>query len=102
MISCGNIHNLAVTQSGRVYAWGGAHYGLLGIADEDGDERLSALPVDEGSGQPFQPRPTLLDALKDQRVVQVACGSAHNLAVTEEGHVWGWGCLLYTSPSPRD
>ncbi|KAJ1632864.1 regulator of chromosome condensation 1/beta-lactamase-inhibitor protein II [Pavlovales sp. CCMP2436] len=93
-IACGNIHNLAVTQSGRVYAWGGAHYGVLGIADGEGNENLATLPVDEGSSMPFQPRPTLLDAITET-VVQVSCGSAHNLAVTDEGQVWAWGGAKY-------
>jgi hypothetical protein len=91
LIACGNIHNLAVTQEGKVFAWGGAHYGLLGL----GDEKLSSLPVDEGSSQPYQPTPTMLDSISHERVVQVACGSAHNLAVTQDGHVWAWGGAKY-------
>mmetsp|Transcript_13024 Transcript_13024/g.34753 ORF Transcript_13024/g.34753 Transcript_13024/m.34753 type:complete len:640 (-) Transcript_13024:53-1972(-) len=94
-IACGNIHNLAVSRQGHVYAWGGAHYGLLGIADADGNEKLNSLPVDEGSGQPYQPRPTLLDGITGEKVVQVSCGSAHNLAVTAEGGVWVWGGAKY-------
>jgi len=94
-IACGNIHNLAVTHRGSVYAWGGAHFGLLGIADVDGNEQLSDLPVDEGSGNPYQPRPTLLTALEGVSVAQVSCGSAHNLAVAEDGSVWAWGGAKY-------
>jgi len=94
-IACGNIHNLAVTREGLVFAWGGAHYGLLGIADAEGNERLESLPRDEGSGQPFQPQPSILDAMSSEVVVQVSCGSAHNFAVTQEGEVWAWGGAKY-------
>lgn len=94
-IACGNIHNLAITRKGQVFAWGGAHYGLLGIADEHGNERLESLPRDEGSGQPYQPQPSRLDAMAAEVVVQVSCGSAHNLAVTQNGRVWVWGGAKY-------
>ena len=32
----------------------------------------------------------------------VSATSRHTLAIAPEGTLWAWGCLLYTSPSPRD
>jgi hypothetical protein len=35
--------------------------------------------------------PKLLAALRGKRVVRVACGAAHNVALTDLGHVYSWG-----------
>ena len=57
--------------------WGGGAFGELGMGDE----------VDE------VPRPRILSALRNQRVVDLACGFYHTACVTEDGSVytWGWG-----------
>jgi hypothetical protein len=37
------------------------------------------------------PLPSEVPALRDQRVVGVACGNSHGLAVMQDGCVWAWG-----------
>ena len=45
--------------------------------------------------------PQLVDKLdvklkeKKQKVVQVSCGEAHSVVLTDKGEVWGWGMSLY-------
>jgi regulator of chromosome condensation len=31
-------------------------------------------------------------ALKDKNVVQVSCGGVHTVVLTDEGHIYSWGC----------
>lgn len=72
MISCGGLHNAVVTEGGQVYTWGCADDGSLGRA---GDESV----------------PILVDALKAESIVTVACGDGQTIAVTNNGDVFGWG-----------
>ena len=67
-------HSLAVTEVGRVYSWGGGSAGRLGHGDQE----------DQGT-------PKLIEALQEVRVVGVAAGYCHSLAVTEAGRVYSCG-----------
>jgi len=73
-VAVGYAHMLAVTVDGRVYAWGRNFYGQLGVGDHK----------DKNS-------PQLISYLQEERVVQVAAGQYHALAVTARGEVYGWG-----------
>lgn len=72
-IACGWTHSLAVTDSGEVYSWGRADYGQLG------------RPCD----QSFDHTPKPVEKLGKAHTV--ACGSEHNLAITDDGKLWSWG-----------
>ncbi|PWW71619.1 hypothetical protein C7212DRAFT_367143 [Tuber magnatum] len=74
-IAAGDSISIAVTNTGRIYAWGTfqSSEGILGF-----NKRIHIQPV-----------PKLLDTPKD--VVQVACGTDHVLALTERGEVYTWG-----------
>ncbi|KAK3274865.1 hypothetical protein CYMTET_16975 [Cymbomonas tetramitiformis] len=85
-VACGKFHSLAVTRGGEVWAWGGAAFGRLGIAD------VSGLPHEgEDDSEVYQPVPTVVAGLQGHEVVQVAVGACHSLAVTRGGEVWAWG-----------
>ena len=76
-VACGRCHSIAVDSSGRLHSWGGNDDGALG----HGDTVSRAVPTvvrafDEGSGK---------------RVVSVACGSRHTLALDERGTLYSWG-----------
>ena len=45
-----------------------------------------------GEGVLERKKPTLVKSLVGKKVVSVAVGSLHNLALTAEGHVYSWGC----------
>ena len=45
-----------------------------------------------GEGVLERKKPTLLKVLSDKKVVSVAVGSLHNLALTSDGRVFSWGC----------
>jgi alpha-tubulin suppressor-like RCC1 family protein len=75
-VSAGGNHSLAVTESGKVFACGDNFYGQL------------AQPATTSSSVTFIE--VLFPALTN-RIVSVAAGADHNLAVDEGGGVWVWG-----------
>ncbi len=69
-IACGSTYSAAITATGELYTWGRGNYGRLG----------------HGSSED-QSSPTVVEALKGQKVLDVACGSgdAQTLAVADTG-----------------
>ncbi|XP_022143439.1 uncharacterized protein LOC111013314 isoform X2 [Momordica charantia] len=63
-ISSGSFHIAALTSTGHVYTWGKGAYGQLGLGDPD-DRNL----------------PTFVEALGDQQVESIACGSNFTAAI---------------------
>lgn len=60
-------------QDGKVYAWGGNEYLQCGV---DGEEKNIVSPT---------------ICVPHLKVIQVACGGMHSLALTADGEVWTWG-----------
>lgn len=79
--SCGGFHMLAVTEYGAVWSWGRGAQAQLGHND-----RHDCLV----------PRRIELKRFDDLKVVTVACGLLHSVAVTEDGRLWTWGSALST------
>ncbi|EFA83284.1 regulator of chromosome condensation domain-containing protein [Heterostelium album PN500] len=75
-IACGEAHSLAVTEFGDVYSWGRGKEGELGHP-----QKAMTAP------------PALIKALEHERIVKVACGNYHSLALTDTGKVYQWGQL---------
>ena len=83
-VAGGDGHSVAVTATGKVLVWGASACGQLGLSS------MSEMPTD-AEGYPYQPEPKLVEELRDYRVVQVACGDAHTVALTGDGLVFSWG-----------
>jgi alpha-tubulin suppressor-like RCC1 family protein/tRNA A-37 threonylcarbamoyl transferase component Bud32 len=73
-IKCGAYHSLALTQSGKVYAWGNNYWGQIGC----GDNYIKSMP-------------TKLKALNDIKIKMISCGYNYSMALTENGCVYSWG-----------
>ncbi|XP_044262446.1 E3 ubiquitin-protein ligase HERC2 isoform X2 [Tribolium madens] len=73
-IECGAQFSLALTKNGEVWTWGKGDYFRLG----------------HGSDQHVR-KPTVIESLKDKKVIHVAVGALHCLAVTDTGQVYAWG-----------
>jgi alpha-tubulin suppressor-like RCC1 family protein len=89
-VAAGDEHALALGASGGVWAWGRNSHGQLGLG--------------WGAVGPDQPSPRLVPALAGEwgtpgggggpappRVVALAAGAAHSLALAEDGSVFSWG-----------
>lgn len=94
-VACGEDFSLALTDAGEVYAWGDANYGKL-AAPASAD-----MPTDDDN-LPYQPLPVLVKGFGGCRLVQLACGSNHSLALTEGGRVWAWGGAIFGRLGPSD
>ena len=70
----GSDHSLVLTADGTVWSWGYGASGRLG----HGDQQRQLLPKK-------------VETFAGQRVIAVSAGSAHSLALTADGAVWGWG-----------
>ena len=74
-IECGAQFSLALTRdTGEVWTWGKGDYFRLGHGS-DTHVRL----------------PQLVEGLVGKKIVHVAVGALHCLAVTDKGEVWAWG-----------
>lgn len=74
-IAAGSDFTLALDSSGNVWAWGDNSYGQLG----------------NGSTSTNNPTPGQVTNLSGIKVIAIAAGWAHALAVDNSGAVWAWG-----------
>jgi len=76
-VSMGPQHSAAITEDGSLYTFGYDRYGNLGLNITGG----------------LVMKPTLVSFFKtnNQRVIDVACGKDHTVALTEGGDVYTWG-----------
>ncbi|KAG7400056.1 hypothetical protein PHYBOEH_007124 [Phytophthora boehmeriae] len=73
-LSCGYHHTAAVTEDGAVYTFGRNDYGQLGL----GHKMHMSMPM-------------AVESLSRMRIVQVACGCYHTLALSDDGKVLPFG-----------
>uniref|UniRef100_H2LCV9 RCC1 and BTB domain containing protein 2 n=1 Tax=Oryzias latipes TaxID=8090 RepID=H2LCV9_ORYLA len=78
-VACGSHHTIALTADGEVFAWGYNNSGQVGSGST--------------ANQPTPRR--VSSCLQSKVVVNVACGYAHTLALTDEGFVYAWGANSY-------
>jgi alpha-tubulin suppressor-like RCC1 family protein len=76
-VSAGNEFSLAVGPNGTVLGWGDNHLGQLGSGDE------------------FDSAYWLVPARDLTKVIQVAAGAEHAVALRGDGTVWTWGAFLH-------
>ena len=116
-IVCGGWHTLLLgdvhTKKGvkrAVYAWGNGGQGQLGLVEKE------KYHVSTKQGDEEEPRPPLMYAkhpeelpqltkgIKDpERIVMIAAGAVHSVALNEQGEVYWWGENRYvTTPQKLD
>mmetsp|Transcript_652 Transcript_652/g.1210 ORF Transcript_652/g.1210 Transcript_652/m.1210 type:complete len:532 (-) Transcript_652:74-1669(-) len=83
-IACGNLHSLAVTDSGGVFAWGTNEVGQLGL--------------ETSQAQVFVPERVHLPSGSDVHAPEatfVNCGFEHSACITRKGLLFVWGGNAY-------
>lgn len=114
-IGTGYNSSFAVTQDGKVWAWGNNKYGQLGdgtttnrlvpvpislidnvIAIDGGSFHTLALKNDgtvwtwgDSYTAEYRKSPTQIKGIDD--IIAIAAGSSHSLALKKDGTVWSWG-----------
>ena len=88
-IAAGTIHNIALTDNGKIYSWGSAQGGQLGL----NENILTQLKYKDF----YIPTPTLVPMKEnritneDMKIIKVACGEAHNIVLNDKKEVYSWG-----------
>jgi len=77
MVAAGDAHTVCIEAEGVVWSWGSGVEGCLG----DGDTLAKCDPAPLDRAQAFD----------GARVVLVAAGAAHTVAVGYDGEMWAWG-----------
>ena len=77
-IHCNQFHSLAITNTHKLFVWGGNMHHCLGLGDPDhmpdGFHRWSPHEVQLGV-----------------KIIRATCGLSHTVAVSEQGQVFAWG-----------
>lgn len=80
-VAAGTFHNGAVTEDGAVHMWGDNTYGQCGLSG------LSVVP----NPTPVGVVASETTPLRPVRIVELACGEQHTLALSVTHEVWSWG-----------
>jgi len=83
-IAVGKEHAMALSEGGRLFAWGRNDFGQLGT----GDEENRALPV-------------YTELPYETYISQIACGGNYTMAMEKRGILWSWG-RFQASNFPRE
>jgi len=75
-VAAGGAFSVALSADGEVFTWGDNNGGQLGV---DSTNAFFTAPV------------AVAGALSGQRVIAIACGNDHAIALTANGKVFGWG-----------
>ncbi|XP_029169077.1 RCC1 and BTB domain-containing protein 1-like [Nylanderia fulva] len=82
-ISCGANFSMVVTDTGKVYGWGNNDCDQISFKNINHDFYVS---YPEMYKSPYE-----ITEMSDKRIIKVACGSEHTLALTNEGYIYAWG-----------
>lgn len=75
-VSCGTVHNAAISKVGTLYTWGRSRNLRLGYR-RDSDYQLTPIAV---------------ESIRNETFKQVSCGLLHTVALSTTGEVWAFGC----------
>ncbi|MCL2556140.1 MAG: hypothetical protein FWE03_03870 [Firmicutes bacterium] len=76
-VAAGWEHNLAIDEFGNLWAWGQNDRGQLG--DATTTNRATPIRVNTGN------------RMNNARIISIAVGGRHSLAIDEFGFLWSWG-----------
>ena len=89
-IACGGYHTTALDKEGHLYVWGRGEGGQLGLDPDQLLKTMTELRIE--SQETFIHTPQrLFGDLAQRKILLVACGEAHTLALIETKEVYGWG-----------
>ena len=72
-IGAGYVHSIVLTEGNRIFGWGNNAYGQIGV-----------------SHFRFCTKPTETEGIEG-KIVKISIGHFHNLVLTQDGKIWGWG-----------
>ncbi|BGP12669.1 hypothetical protein JCM10213_008806 [Rhodosporidiobolus nylandii] len=84
--SCGTMHTLFLTESGKVYAVGTGEKGVLGNG-KTGEHIAGSKVIFHTQSEPL----LVKGELEGRKIVQITSGQQHNVALDEDGYCFAWG-----------
>lgn len=97
-IACGGMHAIALTRDNKILTWGVNDLGALGRAtnvEEDEEDEMN----------PAESTPGIVDISglePNIRWAQVVASDNASFALTDDGHVYGWGTFRVNQYHPTD
>ncbi len=90
-IACGSHHSMILDDNGQLLSFGSSEYGQLGGSKSNADWRTNERVKDHNYYYSV-PR-QLGEDFEGRRIIKIACGNLHNIAISESGEIftWGWG-----------
>jgi len=84
-VACGDGQTLAVSTKGECWGWGS-------YKDREGKKWFNIKDSSNLKAMKDQQnRPIVIPGLPNDRVIEVACGAAYNIARCSDGSVYSWG-----------
>ena len=80
-IAAGGSHSMALTTAGEVWTWGANHAGQLGNGSTSNSSVPGPVVLTNAQGQPL-------------KIVAIAAGLVHCLALADDGTLWAWGANM--------
>ncbi|XP_075386445.1 alsin isoform X2 [Tenrec ecaudatus] len=80
-VATGSYHSGAVTESGTVYMWGENSAGQCAVANQQYVAEPQPVSISDSETSP----------LLAVRILQLACGEEHTLALSISREIWAWG-----------
>ena len=85
-IASGTIHNIALTDDGKIFSWGSAQGGQLGFSEQ----YLTKFK------DFYIPTPTIVPIKYkktngDMKIIKISCGEAHTIVLNDKREVYSWG-----------
>ncbi|NWI12528.1 ALS2 protein, partial [Crypturellus soui] len=80
-VAAGSFHNGAVTDGGVVYMWGSNSAGQCAVANQAYVPEPQPVNISDSETSP----------LLSVRILQLACGEEHTLALSLSREIWAWG-----------
>ncbi|NXJ14888.1 ALS2 protein, partial [Odontophorus gujanensis] len=80
-VAAGSFHNGAVTEGGVVYMWGNNSSGQCAVANQPCVPEPQPISISDSETSP----------LLSVRILQLACGEEHTLALSLSREIWAWG-----------
>ncbi|KAM8806549.1 alsin [Eudromia elegans] len=80
-VAAGSFHNGAVTDGGVVYMWGNNSAGQCAVANQLYVPQPQPISISDSETSP----------LLSVRILQLACGEEHTLALSLSREIWAWG-----------
>nr|XP_019044112.1 hypothetical protein I302_07392 [Kwoniella bestiolae CBS 10118]OCF23042.1 hypothetical protein I302_07392 [Kwoniella bestiolae CBS 10118] len=96
-VSAGHTFSLFLTSTGQVYAAGSSECGQLGNG-KTGERIVKNGKVAYDVEVPAR----LIQGFENRKIVQIASGNQHSLALDEEGYVYAWGYAGYSRLGLQD